>query len=101
MIAEKLTPITSHLKDGDKQYILGEKLCYLDFYLYETTEVLDFLTQGQIYTNYPELTTHATNMGYALTGFFQANHASLYYPLFHRFVQTNNWPETNWKANYS
>ena len=100
MIAEKLNPITSILKEKDSQYILGEKMCYLDFYLYETIEVMDFLTQGQIYTNYPELTNHATNMGYALTDFFQAGHGSLYYPLFHRFVQTNNWPETNWKQNY-
>lgn len=92
MIAEKLTPITSFLKGQDSNYILGESLSYLDFYLYEIVEVLDFLTNRQIYTTYPELTQHSTNMGYALTGFYDANHDSINYPLFHRFVQTNNWP---------
>lgn len=86
LISEKLTPITSYLKGQDSQFILGDKICYLDFYLYEITELLDFLTSRNIFTNYPELTNHATNMGYALSEFYNTNHQSLYWPFFHRFT---------------
>ena len=44
MISEKLSPITSFLRGQDSKFILGENICYLDFFLYETIEVLDFLT---------------------------------------------------------
>ena len=37
------------------QYLIGSTLCYLDFYLYELLQLADFLTEGHLYKEYPQL----------------------------------------------
>lgn len=45
VLYQKVSPLTSFLKGGHEgALILGSKICYLDFYLYEMTQLLDFLT---------------------------------------------------------
>jgi len=78
-------------------YLLGNTVSYIDFYMYECTELLDFLTEGQVYTNYPELYNHSSNMATILQPFWDKNDASVGYPFHLRFTQINNWPEVNFK----
>ena len=40
---------------GDKQYLMGDKLCYVDFILLEICAVVDFVTEGRVWTDYPTL----------------------------------------------
>ena len=41
------------MQHGGK-YLLGRNNeCYLDFYLYEQLQVLDFLTSGKVFEDYP------------------------------------------------
>ena len=38
-----------------KMFILGNDLCFLDFYLFELLQLVDFTTEGQVYESYPHL----------------------------------------------
>ena len=49
----RLDPIVKCL--GDKKYLVGEKICYLDFILFEVCNVMDFLTEGKVWEEYPTL----------------------------------------------
>lgn len=40
----KITPIVKHI--GNREYIAGAQLTYLDFYLLELYEFVDFLTES-------------------------------------------------------
>ena len=53
----KLDPIVKWL--GDKKYLIGDKICYLDFILFEVCNVMDFLTKGRIWNDYPSLKKYA------------------------------------------
>lgn len=94
---EKLAPIISFMKQQQTRCLLSDNLGFIDFYLYECIELLDFMTSGQVYSDYPELYNHSAMMASELEPFFNKNHASLSYPFFHRFTQYNNWPEVDFK----
>lgn len=96
-IYEKLSPIVAILKDGNKSFLLGNSPSYADFYMYECTELLDFMTQGQVWSDHAELYNHSSQMATLLQPFWDKNHASVGYPFFHRFTQVNNWPDVNFK----
>ena len=49
----KLEPIVKWL--GSKQFLIGEKVCYLDFILFEICNVMDFVTEGRIWSDFPTL----------------------------------------------
>ena len=53
---EQLGRITPRLER--QQYICGNKISYVDFFLYETLQFFDFITKGQIYTKYACLKTY-------------------------------------------
>lgn len=96
-IYEKMSPIVGFIKGQNNSFLLSNQVSFIDFYMYECTELLDFLTEGQVYTNYPELYNHSSQMAAALQPFWDKQHASTGYPFFHRFTQINNWPEVNFK----
>ena len=50
---KRLEPIVSWL--GDKQYLMGDNVCYLDFILFECVNVIEFVTEGRVFTDYPTL----------------------------------------------
>ena len=56
----KLAPIVRWL--GDKQYLMGDKLCYVDFILLEICAVVDWVTEGRVWTDYPTLKTYSERM---------------------------------------
>ena len=52
----KLEPVAQFLVG--KKFLLGDDLCYMDFYLYELIQMADFVTQGEIYTAYKLFDTY-------------------------------------------
>ena len=38
-----------------KNFLLGPNVCYLDFYLFETIQMVDFLTEGKVFDTYTNL----------------------------------------------
>jgi len=61
-------------------------------------QILDFLTAGKIFTDFPELNNHFNSMENEMQGFMKSSPKSLQeYPFFLRFVQINNWPNVNYK----
>ena len=39
----------------NKRFILGNNISYLDFYLFEIVELIDFITEGGVFDNFPDL----------------------------------------------
>ena len=50
---KRLEPIVKWL--GTKDYLMGKDLCYVDFVLFECICVIDFVTEGRVFTDYPTL----------------------------------------------
>ena len=50
---KRLEPIVNWL--GDKQYLMGDNVCYLDFILFECINVVEFVTNGRVFSDYPTL----------------------------------------------
>lgn len=97
VLYEKVNPILSLLK-GD--HILGDQACYLDFYLYEIVQLLDFLTNGKVFTDYEQLSKLYSNMNTTMQNTDQYNQLTQQleqFPFVHRFAKWNNWPKVNWK----
>jgi glutathione S-transferase len=65
LISTNIVSITTYLKE--KKFLLGDNLCYLDFFLYEFFQLLDFITEGQLYNDHPMLSDYQTRM-YHLPG---------------------------------
>ena len=38
-----------------KKYLTGNNLTYLDFYLYELLQLIDFTSDGKVFKEYPDL----------------------------------------------
>ena len=50
---KRLEPIVKWL--GDKKFLMGNNICYLDFILFECTNVIEFVSEGRVWTDYPIL----------------------------------------------
>lgn len=50
---ERLPQLVKYL--GDKKYLIGDYVTYVDFYFYEFLELLNFISDGQIIIDYPTL----------------------------------------------
>jgi len=46
----------------NKRFILGNNISYLDFYLFEIVELIDFITEGGVFENYPDLQKYQKRM---------------------------------------
>ena len=47
-----MEPLGNYLTKN-KKYLLGDDLCYLDFYVFELLSLINFTTYGEVYTHYP------------------------------------------------
>eukprot|EP00184_Porphyridium_aerugineum_P005713 CAMPEP_0184701930 /NCGR_PEP_ID=MMETSP0313-20130426/22171_1 /TAXON_ID=2792 /ORGANISM="Porphyridium aerugineum, Strain SAG 1380-2" /LENGTH=136 /DNA_ID=CAMNT_0027162195 /DNA_START=332 /DNA_END=739 /DNA_ORIENTATION=- len=56
-LVEKSKPLVSWMiKDGkSRKYLMGDHLSYVDFYYAEILELLEFVTEGLIYKEFPVL----------------------------------------------
>ena len=50
---KRLEPIVKWL--GNKKFLMGNDLCYVDFVLFECINVTNFVTKGRVFTDYPTL----------------------------------------------
>ena len=53
VINDKLPAISKYL--GEKSFLIGESPVYLDFYFFETLELMALLTDGAVFDTYPNL----------------------------------------------
>ena len=53
----KLEAISDYL-GSSKLYLLGPRVCYVDFYLFELLQLVDFISNGAIYLQYPNFETY-------------------------------------------
>lgn len=49
----KMEELVGYFKKNSGKYLLGYNLCYLDFYLFELLQLIDFTTDGKVYEVYP------------------------------------------------
>ncbi len=47
---------------GDKPYVIGDYVTLVDFFLFENEDFYEFLTEGQIYKQFPNLKEHHERM---------------------------------------
>ena len=52
-ILEKIKPISAYL--GNKTFLVGESLTYVDFIFFELCEVMSWVTEGQLFAENPNL----------------------------------------------
>ena len=45
-----------------KEFLMGSNICYLDFYMFELIQFIDFLTDGAVFTKYPHLDDYQFRM---------------------------------------
>ena len=53
VVHDKLPPILKFL--GDKKFLVGDSPCYMDFYLFETIQLIIFISDGTFLDSYPTL----------------------------------------------
>jgi hypothetical protein len=57
LVLQTLIKIESLAKyvSNSNRFLIGQQLCYLDFYLYELLQLIDFTSEGKIFQEYPDL----------------------------------------------
>ena len=59
-IKDKMPAIVKSM--GDKKLLNGAEPCWLDFLFFEILECLSFISDGALFTDYPELKTYHSNV---------------------------------------
>ena len=52
-LLQKVKPIVNYL--ADKPFLVGENISYVDFTLFELCDLMQFISDGQLFTQYPSL----------------------------------------------
>lgn len=52
----KIKPVSTYL--AGKPFLVGEQITYVDFYLFSISKYMEFLTEGDVYTQFPNLKEH-------------------------------------------
>ena len=60
VINEKLPAVSKYL--GEKAFLTGDSPVYLDFYFFETLELMAFLTEGAVFDTFPNLAQYHKNV---------------------------------------
>ena len=55
-LLEKVKPIVAFL--GDKSFLVGNDVTYVDFTFFELCDFMGFISEGQLFTNFPALTAY-------------------------------------------
>ena len=59
LVHEKMPPVVKYL--GDKKYLTGDQPCWVDFYFFETIQILIFVSEGSVLETYPSLKVYNDN----------------------------------------
>lgn len=75
-----------------KDFILGSQVCYLDFYLFEMIQLVEFLTDGHVFDVYSHLEAYQMRMANLpnLKEYLESGRA-LIAPFNMKFALVNNW----------
>ena len=57
---EKIEPVVKWLRE--KKYLMGDEICYVDFQFLEICMLVDFVTNGRVWTDYPTLKPYVDRM---------------------------------------
>ncbi len=52
-LLEKVKPLVAYL--GDKKFLVGDNVTYIDFVFFEMIDFMTFISQGDLFTRYPKL----------------------------------------------
>lgn len=76
----------------DKDFLLGPNICYLDFYMFELMQFIDFLTDGGVFERYPHLEDYQFRIASLprLKEYLESGQA-LVAPFNMKFAKLNNW----------
>ena len=90
IVLEKAGPISKYL--GEKPYLIGENLVYLDFYIYEMCQAFNWISDGKLFETYPNLAEHNKRM-YELPAIkkMQDEITPTNAPFNMKFAKHNNW----------
>ncbi len=56
VLMEKVKPIVNFL--GEKNFLVGSDVCYVDFTFFELCELMNFISEGALLTSYPTLAAY-------------------------------------------
>lgn len=78
-----------------KEFLLGKNVCYLDFYLFEMIQLVEFLTEGQVFEVFPDFEKYQMRMASLpkLKDYLESGRA-LVAPFNMKFALVNNWSPT-------
>ena len=54
---EKVKPIVEFL--GEKKFLVCEDVTYVDFTMFELCELMQFISQGELFRRYPKLEAYS------------------------------------------
>ena len=57
---KRLEPIVKWL--GEKKFLMGDNLCYVDFVLFECVNACEWVTESRVFTDYPTLKPYSERM---------------------------------------
>lgn len=74
-------------------YLLGDTLSFVDFYLYELLQLADFITDGHVYKEYPQLDDYQFKISQLpRLKEYLLSEDCLLAPFHMKFAEVNNWP---------
>ena len=59
-LIEKVKPLVSFL--GDKSFLIGDNVTYIDFVFFELIDFMTFISQGQLFQKYESLEAYHTRV---------------------------------------
>ena len=87
---DKVQPIVRFL--GSNKYIAGGELTYVDFVLFELCELMQWISEGQLFTKNPTLLAHSNRMKALprLSDFYQDDTRCMKAPFNNKVAKLNN-----------
>jgi len=76
-----------------KKFLLGDDLCYLDFYVFELLSLINYTTGGDVYQEYPHLSDYKHRISELprLRDYLKSGKCMIA-PFNMKFAKINNWP---------
>ena len=89
-IMKKIVPLVKYL--GNKDFLCGDKVTYPDFIFFESCDLMDFITDGQLYERFPVLSDYFERMKSqpGLAEYFEDDDKCIKRPFHNKIAKINN-----------
>ena len=89
-LLQKVKPIVAYL--GDKDFLCGSDVTYVDFTMFELCELMQFISDGSLFTNYPKLDSYCARVKQldGMSQYFHDEHACMKRPFNNKVAKINN-----------